>query len=116
MQVIPAACAVNIAGIAHVPQQITLLHGVTLGYDDAAHVGVQAVIAMVVVGSAVADLYTVAVTVHGPRGADNAVGNGVNRRAARRGKVGAPVGDAPGVRFAELSRDAPIAVQRTAKG
>ena len=62
-----------------------------------------------------ADLYAVAVAVHRPRGADDAVRNGVDRCAARRGKIGASVGDAPWVRLAELCCDAPVAVQRAAE-
>ena len=63
-----------------------------------------------------ADLHTVAVAVHGGGRAHDAISNGVDRRAARRGKVGAPVGDAPGVGLAKLGGDAPIAVQRAAEG
>ena len=63
-----------------------------------------------------ADLHTVAVAVHGGGRAHDAISNGVDRRAARRGKVGAPVGDAPGVGLAKLGGDAPVAVQRAAEG
>ena len=78
--------------------------------------GIQAVVGVAVVGRAVADLHTVAVAVHGGGRAHDAISNGVDRRAARRGKVGAPVGDAPGVGLAKLGGDAPVAVQRAAEG
>ena len=112
---IPAARAVDIAGVAHIPEQVALLHGGPLRHGDAAHVGVQAVVPVAVVRGAVADLHAVSVAVHRPRGADDTVRNRIDRRAARRGKIGAAVGDAPGVRLGKLRRDAPVAVQRAAE-
>ena len=112
---IPAARAVDIAGVAHIPEQVALLHGGPLRHGDAAHVGVQAVVPVAVVRGAVADLHAVSVAVHRPRGADDTVRNRIDGRAARRGKIGAAVGDAPGVRFGKLRRDAPVAVQRAAE-
>ena len=112
---IPAARAVDIAGVAHIPEQVALLHGGPLRHGDAAHVGVQAVVPVAVVRGAVADLHAVSVAVHRPRGADDTVRNRIDGRAARRGKIGAAVGDAPGVRLGKLRRDAPVAVQRAAE-
>ena len=112
---IPAARAVDIAGVAHIPEQVALLHGGPLRHGDAAHVGVQAVVPVAVVRGAVADLHAVSVAVHRPRGADDTVRNRIDGRAARRGKIGAAVGNAPGVRLGKLRRDAPVAVQRAAE-
>ena len=39
VQMIPAARAVDVAGVAHIPEQVALLHGGPLRHGDAAHVG-----------------------------------------------------------------------------